>query len=76
MTGCYPPRIGFGTFEGRLVLFPGQGVGLSDNETTIADVLKARGYVTMHVGKWHCGDLSLPKTPSAFMDKDLRTLPF
>ena len=56
LTGCYPRRIGFGSFQGEGVLFPGMGVGLSDKETTIAEILKARGYATMHVGKWHCGD--------------------
>ncbi len=56
MTGCYPPRIGFGSFEGWLVLFPGQGVGLNPDEITIARLLQAAGYATMLVGKWHCGD--------------------
>lgn len=56
LTGCYPPRIGFGSFEGRAVLWPGQGVGLSSEETTIASMLKARGYATGMIGKWHCGD--------------------
>ena len=56
MTGCYPPRIGFGNFEGRWVLFPGQGVGLNPEEITIARLLKDEGYATMHIGKWHCGD--------------------
>jgi arylsulfatase A-like enzyme len=56
MTGCYPRRISFGTFEGREVLFPGQGVGLHPDEITIAKLLKTAGYRTMHIGKWHCGD--------------------
>ena len=56
MTGCYPPRIGFGSFEGQCVLFPGQGVGLAPGEITVATLLKERGYATMLVGKWHCGD--------------------
>lgn len=56
MTGCYPPRIGFGEFEGNLVLFPGHGVGLNKKEKTIAGVLKDADYNTMLVGKWHCGD--------------------
>jgi len=56
MTGCYPRRIGFGTFDGRWVLFPGQGLGLHPDEITFARVLKDAGYATMHVGKWHCGD--------------------
>ena len=29
LTGCYPPRIGFGAFDGLPVLFPGQPVGLA-----------------------------------------------
>ena len=56
MTGCYPPRIGFGSFEGWSVLFPGQGVGLNPEEITIARLLKDAGYATKLVGKWHCGD--------------------
>ena len=27
MTGCYPPRIGFGSFHGNWVLFPGDDIG-------------------------------------------------
>jgi len=56
MTGCYPPRIGFDTFEGQIVLFPGQGVGLNSSEITVATLLKQQGYATALVGKWHCGD--------------------
>jgi len=56
MTGCYPPRIGFGKFEGMIVLFPGQGIGLSTEENTVASLLKEQGYATKLVGKWHCGD--------------------
>ena len=46
LTGCYPPRIGFGEFEGRGVLFPGQPVGLSPDEITIASPLQRAGYAT------------------------------
>jgi arylsulfatase A-like enzyme len=56
LTGCYPPRIGFGSFDGAGVLFPGQGIGLNPRETTIAGMLKTAGYHTKIVGKWHCGD--------------------
>ncbi len=56
MTGCYPPRIDFGSFDGRWVLFPGQRYGLNPEEETIATKLKDQGYSTMIVGKWHCGD--------------------
>jgi arylsulfatase A len=56
LTGCYPPRIGFGSFNGLPVLFPGHGVGLSTEETTIAGMLRDAGYRTQIIGKWHCGD--------------------
>ncbi len=56
LTGCYPPRIGFGSFDGLPVLFPGQGVGLPQTEITLARVLSEAGYATQAVGKWHCGD--------------------
>lgn len=56
LTGCYPPRIGFGQFEGICVLTPGQGLGLSTKERSIASLLKQAGYRTGLVGKWHCGD--------------------
>ena len=56
LTGCYPRRVGFGSFEGQGVLFPGQRVGLDPEETTIASMLKSRGYATRIIGKWHCGD--------------------
>lgn len=56
LTGCYPPRIGFDSFDGVHVLFPGMGVGLNPSELTIASLLRDVGYETMMVGKWHCGD--------------------
>ena len=56
LTGCYPPRIGFGDFDGFSVLFPGHRYGLHAGEVTVADVLRSAGYATKAVGKWHCGD--------------------
>ncbi len=56
LTGCYAQRIGFGEFDGFRVLFPGDGIGLNPDETTIAGVLKDVGYSTKIIGKWHCGD--------------------
>src|SRR5690606_24557841 len=56
LTGCYPPRIGFGSLDGMPVLFPGQAVGLPPSEVSIARVLADAGYRTLMVGKWHCGD--------------------
>jgi arylsulfatase A-like enzyme len=52
----YPARIGFDSFDGRAVLFPGQAVGLGAGEITVASLLRRAGYATKLVGKWHCGD--------------------
>lgn len=52
MTGRYPPRVGV-----PRVLFPTDTYGLPQDEKTIAEVLKPRGYRTMCVGKWHLGHL-------------------
>lgn len=52
LTGRYPTRVGV-----PRVLFPRDTTGLADGEMTIAQVLKARGYGTMCVGKWHLGHL-------------------
>ncbi len=56
LTGCYPPRIHFGDFDGAPVLFPGHRLGLSGGETTVAELLRRAGYRTKIIGKWHCGD--------------------
>ena len=56
LTGCYPSRIGFATFHGAFVLYPGHDIGLAPTEVTIADILKQNGYRTKMIGKWHCGD--------------------
>ena len=56
LTGCYPARIGFDSFDGLHVLFPGMAMGLDPSEITIARSLKDAGYATQMVGKWHCGD--------------------
>ena len=50
LTGRYPTRVGV-----PRVLFPQDQDGLNLDETTIANVLKARGYRTMCTGKWHLG---------------------
>lgn len=52
MTGCYPKR----ALPIPHVLFPGNDVGLAPGEVTVAEVLKAAGYATAIVGKWHLGD--------------------
>lgn len=51
LTGCYPKRVGMH----QHVLFPASTKGLSAEEHTIADHLKAQGYATACFGKWHLG---------------------
>jgi len=52
LTGRYPTRVGV-----PRVLNPKDTIGLPDSETTIAQMLKAKNYKTMCVGKWHLGHL-------------------
>lgn len=51
LTGSYAPRV---SVPG--VFFPAGRNGLNPDEKTIADYLKALGYATACVGKWHLGD--------------------
>lgn len=51
LTGCYPNRIGI-----LGALGPNSKTGIHDQELTIAEVLKPRGYGTAIYGKWHLGD--------------------
>jgi arylsulfatase A len=50
LTGSYPNRIGI-----RGALDHQAARGLSGEETTIAESLRARGYATAIFGKWHLG---------------------
>ena len=50
VTGCYNVRVGI-----LGALGPKSTVGISDDEMTIAEVLKQRGYATAIYGKWHLG---------------------
>ena len=50
LTGCYPNRLGL-----HGALGPNATHGLHADETTLAEVLKARGYATGMAGKWHLG---------------------
>jgi arylsulfatase len=51
LTGCYANRIGI-----HGALGPRSKVGISEREVTLGQLLKARGYATAIVGKWHLGD--------------------
>ena len=50
LTGCYPNRIGISG-----ALMPWAQVGINSEETTIAEILKQKGYHTSIIGKWHLG---------------------
>lgn len=52
LTGRYPTRVGV-----PRVLGPKDVTGLPASETTLAQLLKKRGYRTMCIGKWHLGHL-------------------
>lgn len=56
MTGRYPVRSGM-TGERWNVLFPFSTGGLPKDEITLPEALKAAGYATGMVGKWHMGSV-------------------
>jgi uncharacterized sulfatase len=59
---CSPSRLGLLTgrqpFRGGIVdvLRPDSPSGIPDDEITMAEALRQRGYATMAIGKWHLGD--------------------
>jgi arylsulfatase A-like enzyme len=55
MTGRLAVRTGMAGGPGRHVLYPQDKGGLPDDELTLPEVLKTRGYTTMAIGKWHLG---------------------
>lgn len=52
LTGCWPNRIGI-----HGALGPQAKHGIAAAETTLAELLRARGYATAIFGKWHLGCL-------------------
>jgi arylsulfatase len=52
MTGRQPFRNGMGNTSVDI-----SGFGLAASEVTLAEVLSASGYNTVHIGKWHMGDI-------------------
>lgn len=50
LTGCYPNRIGF-----QGALSPLSNEGISDQEMTMAELLKQKNYTCGIFGKWHLG---------------------
>jgi arylsulfatase A-like enzyme len=52
MTGRQPHRNGMGDTAVDIA-----GFGLAGKEVTIAEILSDSGYNTVHIGKWHMGDI-------------------
>ena len=52
MTGRQPHRNGMGDTKVDI-----DGSGLAGKEVTLAEVLSESGYNTVHIGKWHLGDI-------------------
>ena len=53
MTGRQPHRNGMGDTAVDIA-----GFGLAGKEITLAEVLSEAGYNTVHIGKWHMGDIA------------------
>ena len=53
MTGRQPHRNGMGDTAVDIA-----GFGLAAKEITLAEVLSESGYNTVHIGKWHMGDIA------------------
>ena len=52
MTGRQPHRNGMGNTAVDI-----SGFGLAGKEVTLAEILSESGYSTVHIGKWHMGDI-------------------
>jgi arylsulfatase A-like enzyme len=50
LTGCYHTRVGI-----HGALGPKSDRGINENETTLAEICKSKGYATAIFGKWHLG---------------------
>jgi arylsulfatase A-like enzyme len=70
LTGAYPNRIGI-----LGALFPSSTIGIAESETTLAEMLRRRGYATAILGKWHLGHLP-PFLPTRHGFDDYLGLPY
>lgn len=57
--------------ENEKIMPPFAEQGLPSEEVTIAEVLKERGYHTVHIGKWHLGNASPFKPNDQGFDESL-----
>jgi arylsulfatase A-like enzyme len=54
---------------------PSRDLGMPADQITIAEALKARGYHTLHIGKWHLGDSPPLRPESQGFDESLGFMP-
>ena len=54
---------------------PMADMGMPASEVTIAEVLKARGYHTLHLGKWHLGEAKGMRPEDQGFDESLGFMP-
>ena len=47
--------MGYDTIPSRKFLTPKNPYWMEHSEVTLAEMLKTKGYVTGHIGKWHLG---------------------
>jgi arylsulfatase A-like enzyme len=63
LTGLNPHNAGMGHIAQDDPGFPGYAAELAEDAVTAAEVLRARGYATFMVGKWHlCRDADMQST--------------
>ena len=61
LTGLYPHQTGLGHMDGKSPEWPRGYAGMrSDDNVTIAEVMKNAGYFTAMAGKWHVGKTKTP----------------
>jgi arylsulfatase A-like enzyme len=59
LTGLNPHRAGFAHVASRDIGFPGYAMEIAEDVLTLPEILRASGYATFAVGKWHLSRDSL-----------------
>ncbi|MBA4051242.1 MAG: sulfatase, partial [Erythrobacter sp.] len=67
--GALPPTVFNAAFDEEKMPFKNQG--LPGSEVTIAELLKTKGYHTVHIGKWHLGEAAEFKANAQGFDESL-----